>query len=220
MKKCTAYNHKCTKCGILHHYENVCRQSLRKQHQPAPLTVPLPGDDATAIFDSLCSVSDIPTHSAHAITLQHHVYNEFCDAWEKRASDPQPFIDVSIKAVPSDARTLGFPTSILSPTPAVSYPAMANTGCQSCLAGTKLLPKLGLSRHHLLPVTMKMTAADNRSINIAGAIVLRISGTSPSKETIETRQIVYFTDSSGLLLIGMFTSFTAIVHCIWPAAYC
>ena len=141
-------------------------------------------------------------YSTHAITLQHHVYNEFCDAWERRVSDPQPFVDVSIQAVPSDAQDLDLPTSLLSPTLTVSYPAMADTGCQSCLAGTKLLPKLGLGRHHLIPVTMKMTAANNRGISIASTFVLRISGTSPSREAIETRQIVYFTDSSDRLFLS------------------
>ena len=32
--------------------------------------------------------------------------NQFCNAWERRGSDPQPFIDVSIKATPEDAHTL------------------------------------------------------------------------------------------------------------------
>ena len=139
--------------------------------------------------------------AADTITLDHHVYNEFCQAWERRASDPQPFLDVSIKALPRDAQALGLST-LLPITPAVPYPAMADTGCQSCLAGTKLLHKLGLGRQHLAPVTMKMTAANNRGIKIAGALRLRISGTSPSGQTLETRQIVYFTDSSDRLFLS------------------
>ena len=134
--------------------------------------------------------------------LDHHIYNEFCNVWEKRASDPQPFIDVCVHAVPSDAQSLGFPTTLLSPTLSVSYPAVADTGCQSCLAGMSLLTKLGLKRSHLIPVTMKMTVANDHRIIIAGAFVLRISGTSPSGERHETRQVVYFTDSSDRLFLS------------------
>ena len=201
IKKCPAYNHTCTKCRLLHHHESVCRQSQRKQPSQTANTQESP-DDATSIFQSLCSVNDTPPMSAHAITLDHHIYNEFCNAWERRASDPQPFISVSVAANPLDAQDLGLPTPTYGTTPSASYPAMADTGCQSCLAGTKLLSKLGLDRKHLTPVTMKMTAANKSGIRIAGALALRISGTSPSGDTLETRQMVYFTDSSDRLFLS------------------
>ena len=91
---------------------------------------------------------------------------------------------------------------LLSTTSSATYPAMADTGCQSCLTGTKLLSRLGLVRKHLTPVAMKMTATNNRRIDIADALALRISSTSPSGETLETRQIVYFTDSSDRLFLS------------------
>ena len=71
-----------------------------------------------ATFDSLCSVSEAaPVSDAHAVLLDHHVCNEFCKAWEKQASDPQPFIDVTIQAVPSDTHSLGLHTSLNPPPP-------------------------------------------------------------------------------------------------------
>ena len=119
------------------HFANVCRQSSRRPSNPAPSSSPNALGDSAATFDSLCSVSEAaPVSDAHAVLLDHHVYNEFCKAWEKRASDPQPFIDVTIQAVPSHAHSLGFHTSLKTPTHPVTYPMMADTGCQSCLAGT------------------------------------------------------------------------------------
>ena len=53
---------------------------------------------------------------------------------------------------------------------------MADTGCQSCLAGINLLKAMGLQKTHLIPVTMKMTAANSQGIEILGALPLRISG--------------------------------------------
>ena len=79
---------------------------------------------------------------------------------------------------------------------------MADTGCQSCLAGLSLLSKLGLEQRHLFPVSMRMTAANNNGIDILGALVLRITGTSPSGHTVHTRQIVYFTRSSDRLFLS------------------
>ena len=199
-KKCPAFGKKCTKCGITHHFANVCRQSSR---HPANPSSPNALDDSVAIFDSLCCTNDAaPVSNAHSIPLDHHVYNEFCKAWEKRASDPQPFVNVTIQAAPSDANSLGFPTSFPTPTPSITYPAMADTGCQSCLAGTVLLTKLGLDRRHLLPVKMRMTAANRGAIDIIGALALRISGTSPSNTTLETHQLVYFTTSTDRMFLS------------------
>ena len=201
MQKCPAYNQTCAKCGIPHHHESVCRQTRRKSPTATALT-PAAQDDATAIFTTLCSIGDTSSMETHAIKLDHHIYNEFCDMWERRSSDPQPFIDVSITAIPSDSHALGLSAPQFHCTPSVSIKAMADTGCQSCLAGTTLLSKLGLDKRHLNPVQMKMTAANNRGIEIVGATILRISGTSPSRKSMETRQIVYFTDSTDRLFLS------------------
>ena len=118
---------------------------------------------------------------------------------ERRRSDPQPCTTLSITANPSDARSLGFKTQTANTNLAVSYAAMADTGCQSCLAGLDLLQKLQIKRSHLIPVTMQMKAANNKGINIIGAFPLRLSGKSPSGSVLTTRQLVYFTDSTAAL---------------------
>ena len=120
-KKCPAFGKRCTKCNISNHFANVCRQS-----SPNAL------GNSAATFDSLCSVSEAaPVSDAQAVLLDHHVYNEFCKAWEKRASDPQPFIDVTIQAVPSDAHSLGFHTPLKNPTHPVTYPQDASHALQA-----------------------------------------------------------------------------------------
>lgn len=203
MKSCPAYGKTCTKCGIAHHFAKVCRKTSQHNANPAQSPSPNALDDTAATFDSLCSTDEAaPVSNAHSVSLDHHVYNGFCEAWEKRASDPQPFIDVTIHAVPSDTQSLGFPKSLSAPTRPVTFPAMADTGCQSCLAGMALLTKMGLDRRHLLPVNLKMTAANHGAINIVGALALRISGTSPSNTQLETRQMVYFTTATDRMFLS------------------
>ncbi|XP_064400425.1 uncharacterized protein LOC135346657 [Halichondria panicea] len=79
---------------------------------------------------------------------------------------------------------------------------MADTGCQSCLAGLNIVKKLGLSTVDLLPVTLKMHAADDRNIPILGATILRLSGTSSKGEAVSTRQIVYITKHTDKLFLS------------------
>jgi len=44
--------------------------------------------------------------------------------------------------------------------------AMADTGCQSCLTGIKVIQQLGLHQSDLIPVSMRMHAANNQGIEI------------------------------------------------------
>ena len=104
------------------------------------------------------------------------MYNEICDQWSKQASQSQPFIKLQTTVHSEDYAALGFKVKI-SPRTA-SLPAMADTGCQSCLAGANILHPLGLTEDDLIPVTMKMHAANsnNNRITILGATILRFSG--------------------------------------------
>ena len=197
IKHCSAYGHKCTKCGILHHHESVCRkQRSSTQHQDGII------DSSSALFNLLCATTDIQSTNTNSITLDHHIFNEASDTWEKRRSDGQPITNLSIQVHPNDVQELGFPASEIPLSPTVSYPAMADTGCQSCLSGTDLLTKLHLQQSHLIPVQMKMNAANNKTINLIGALPLRITGTSPDGVTHTTRQLVYFTESTNRMFLS------------------
>ena len=134
--------------------------------------------------------------------MEHHIYNELNNSWHKRPSDPQPSVNITAIVVPSDIEDLGIKSTVTAPTPASSYSATADTGCQSCLAASDLLLQLGLNKHNLIPVTMKMSAANNLGITIIGALPLRITGTSPTGVKHTTRQIVYFTPSTKRMFLS------------------
>ena len=228
IKQCPAYGHKCTKCDKRHHFEDVCLAPLWRRNQqrrtPAPSATPdntAHLDEMCPGFESLCPINvetmqhDVKNHNpiphtllettmcTDAITLEHHIYDSFRRTWEKRGSAPQPTVAVSVKHCPDDTRSLQLPSNVTSSRPlSTTYPATADTGCQSCLAGTTLLHQMGLTHANLNRVKMRMTAADNRPINIIGALILRISGKTSNNETLETRQVVYFTDSTSKLFLS------------------
>ena len=51
--------------------------------------------------------------------------------------------------------------------------AVVDTGCQSYLAGFKIVKKLGLSTKNLITVNLKMHAADNHDVHILGTAIMR-----------------------------------------------
>ena len=214
---CPAYNHTCRKCGTQHHFETVCKNSKRYNKNPNTTTSSsnaavthtrsyqdeVPNDNffgASAAFDELCTVTSLSNNNS--IKLDHHIYNSLCDTWDRRNSDPQPCISISVLAVPSDSANLGVTPLFNAPTKSVRYDAMADTGCQSSLAGLELLNTLGLKPSQIIPVHMKMKAANDNNIEILGALPLRITGMSPSKNTYTTRQLVYFTPSARRLFLS------------------
>ena len=85
---------------------------------------------------------------------------------------------------------------------------MADTGCQSCLASMKVIERLGLRKHDLIPVTMQMHAANNDGIKILGAVIMRFIGKSKTGRTLESRQVVYVTSASDKLFLSRETCTT------------
>ena len=150
-----------------------------------------------AVFQSLCSVANAQPIDDNEIIcnlrdfeLEHCIYDPTHDTWVKKSSAPQPTLGLYATHYPCDTRALSLQTPLRRPTKAALVSVVADTGCQSCLAGTNLLSKLGLNERHLSKTRLQMTAANGNNLDIIGAIALRLSD-SASQGGIETRQIVY-----------------------------
>jgi len=190
-KSCIAFGQTCRHCGKSNHLETVCRSKDRVKK-----TSHTPQEYDNALFDTLCTIHTEKCNDdgSCAIVLDHHVYDQLSGTWVNRKSQSQPFIELTIQAIPADFQSLGFPLSTKSK--AVTIPAMADTGCQSCLAGIKIMQQLGLNQSDLIPVSMQMHAANNQGIKILGAMALRLVGRDAQGNPVETRQLTYVTDNS------------------------
>lgn len=188
---CPAYGHRCQLCNRDHHHESVCRSKDRPRRRPPPA----PEDGEAAIFDALCTVMSSPRRQNRKTTsIDHHLFDNLSQTWIRKGSQPQPFINLTIQASHKGYKTLGF--TLNTPSKSISQPAMADTGCQSCLAGIVVLYRLGLTASDLVPVTMKMHTADNKNINILGATILHITAKDTDGRIFETKQMTYITDCS------------------------
>ena len=192
--QCPAYGHKCGHCDKFHHFESVCRGKGKPKTQPSGLS----GEHGGAVFDSLCTIQG-PLRP-RGLPIDHHVYDNLSQTWHRKRSSPQPFLNVTVKAVLGDYRALGYKISF--PPTARPMNALADTGCQSCLAGMQVLHRLGLNQQDLIPVTMEMHTAIDNDIEILGAAPLRFSGKDSRGHLIETRQLTYFTGSSDKLFLS------------------
>ena len=67
-----------------------------------------------------------------------------------------------------------------------TFPSIADTGCQSCQTGFKVVHRLGLRESLIIPVTKKICTAHNGGIRILGAVLLRISCSSSTGQSPTT----------------------------------
>ena len=219
-KECPAFGKTCSACGKQNHLATACR---KKSQMNAPL---VDGDSNTEssageVFEALCSLNtqlpsaplplappaslDVLVHkddNRSHIALSHHMYNQLNDMWVKASSKPQPFIKLTATLTKEDYEALGFKLNSPSPPKSINVSAMADTGCQSCLASSALIQRLGLSTSDLIRVSMKMHAANNDAIEIIGAVILRFSGESIDGAILESRQVVYVTKDSNKLFLS------------------
>ena len=80
--------------------------------------------------------------------------------------------------------------------------AMPDTGCQSCLVGFICIQRLEITKKDLVPVTIKLHTANNQTIKILGAALLRIFGKDQDEHLNETRQFTYVTNESGKFFLS------------------
>ena len=93
---------------------------------------------------------------------------------------------------------------------------MADTGCQSCLAGSKVVRRLGVTTENLIPVSLKMHAVDNHDIGILGATILKLSGKDSEGKERQTRKMVYMINSTeSCSSVGKQVQTLALYHMTW-----
>ena len=116
----------------------------------------------------------------------------------KQRSQPQPTFNLNAEILEKDFSALGLlRTTHKRVTNCHSIVALADTGCQSCLAGVNLLHTLGHTTSEIIPVTTKMCSASGENIKLLGATLLRLSGSDAQGRTHSTKQMVYITNRSG-----------------------
>ena len=122
------------------------------------------------------------------ITLDHHLYDAI-RGWSKQSSTEQPYLTLTA-AIPKEDYT-HFGARLDANTRTVSVPVIADTGCQSCLAGMNMAHSLGLKQKDLIPAKMKMNTANKEAIGILGAFFVRLLGKIPTGARFQMCQICY-----------------------------
>jgi hypothetical protein len=156
-------------------------------------------EEGSNVHDLLCAAITVSNRNGKkAIKLLHHVFNDDM-GWQQRRSQSQPVITISARVCKDDYTHFG--RTLASIPKGGPITAIADTGCQSCLIGLKVVYRLGLRKADLLAVQHRMNAVNRDSINIMGAVLLRLSGNDKDGYPMETAQVCYVTpDTTNMYL--------------------
>ena len=84
---CPAFNHICGRCNIKNHLESLCRSEKRAEGKEEAANAA----GAHAPISDLCGVEN-EVQCNYSVKLDHHVYDNLTDTWQKRPSMSQPVI--------------------------------------------------------------------------------------------------------------------------------
>lgn len=99
---------------------------------PAPLPTPLLTENESAVEEQVYGMNEG--------ILQHQTWVRASNSWTQKRSPPQPNTPVTISAKHEDFRAHG--QTLPQETHNLRTTAMADTSCQSCLAGPTLMDQL------------------------------------------------------------------------------
>ena len=131
--------------------------------------------------------------------LPHQTWQSDTSSWVQQCSPSQPVIAIRVSSHAEDFRTHGH--TLPRESRHIPTTAIADTGCQSCLAGTDLMSKLHFDPNDFIPVNLTMKSASGNNLPILGAALLRIEIPSGKK----TCQMVYFSSEASHIYLSMAT---------------
>jgi hypothetical protein len=183
----------------------LCKQCFTAQ-KPSPPDTPTTAssEEQAHIFDSICMASERTTkitgnRKCNAIKLHHHIFSSD-KGWLQRRAKTQPIVTVTARVCKDDYTHFGVPLKSSPHGGPIS--AVADTGCQSCLIGLKLVYQLGFRKPDLINVQHKMNAVNKNAIEIMGAVLLRLSGFDKDGYPLETAQVCYVTPDTDSMYLS------------------
>ncbi len=130
--------------------------------------------------------TEINVIKSQEIVLSHHIFKN--GNWIPKQKTNHPKVTLEARTEIADYRGFGFEQPIVSK---FIIEAVVDSGAQCCVWGWDNCQLAGFKREDLIPVKQKLNGVSKSSIEIYGAVVLRMCGVSSSTRSIQCAAIVY-----------------------------
>jgi len=194
---------KCTKCSVeINLYKKypsgkfnkaafkMCRQCHRGEGAQSQSKNSCVGADTASSVDSffIGVVTDAETvvPQTCSVTLGHHIFSP--EGWQRASALSHPKLRLRMTTCEEDYTNLGVPYPKIQPK---HIDTVVDSGAQTCLWSRQAFLRNGFMLKDLIPVRHNMKAANAAPINIDGAIIVRLSGTTGAGDTAKAAVMVY-----------------------------
>merc|ERR1711989_125743 len=195
-KFCWAYRLNCSKCKAKGHVAKACKSKKTQAN-----VIDDDGDSKTeeaALSLQLFNISKVNM----VAQLSHTGINEF-GRWARAKVEDHPEVFVSIEADKSGYDQLAKKVALKPERLKVfNSPGLVDSGAQMVVIGKKHLYGMGLTKKDLVPVNMKISAANSGGLKLLGGVFLKIFGYSSSGKRWQTRQMAYCADGCDRLFLS------------------
>ena len=190
-EKCTAWGKTCEFCRKKGHVQSVCQQRDKENtsstsHDKPTVSSLLDADGP--MFCTMTGIQGIKLTSSDRWELDHVEWRDECGWYTTRPKAmPKMQLDVEVMI---DEQVALHPQSILKMTPkrtvvAHNWHCTPDTGAQVTVSGPALLTRLNVREADLIPVSQKVTTANNVQMTILGAIVFKLTSVSSGLSTLQ-----------------------------------
>ena len=193
-KMCKGTNSTCSTCNKKGHLPGVCRSKKKNKFEkeiqnleadPSTPTPDIQGETATMGFFY---------HMSAEISKLSHVGIDQFGKWAKTRIEDHPEVLVEIEPDTDGYEELNLEIKPPVRVKSSQVNALVDTGAQMVVMGIKTVYSMGMGRKHIMPVGMKIKAANTGGLTLLGGVLIKISGTSPKGVTRVTRQLAYIAE--------------------------
>ena len=121
-----------------------------------------------------------------SVTLGHHIFSP--EGWQRASALSHPKLRLRMTTCEEDYTNFGVPYPKIQPK---HIDTVVDSGAQTCLWSRRAFLRNGFTLKDLIPVLHNMKAANAAPINIDGAIIVRLSGTTSAGDTAQAAVMVY-----------------------------
>ena len=202
---CKAFDKKCTKCGKMHHFANVCRSSAptaaavtdgsvtgglisSANFYAMQTTCPTTFEQLRPFVGYLSQEGPVTT-----IPLPHLVHSQVT-GWVSQPALPSPTVSVDIR-IDKPAYTslkIPVPKSSLRTTKARNVCSCADTGAQLTTIPVSLLSSLGVQASDVFPIATNLNTVTGAPVDLIGGLLVEFCGVNPvTGVKCTSRQLAY-----------------------------
>ena len=194
-KSCKAANVNCNLCGKIGHLARVCRSRNNTPHresnmieQENPETPAPPQDESSEAFGFFGHLQ------GESAALSHIGVNKF-GKWTQKQIEEHPEVQISVRPDRSAYTDLQLQRNFPEKTKEVQGVGLADTGAQMVVMGPGTIHAMGMRKKDLIPVEMKIKAANMGGLKLLGGLPVIITGLDELGKERETKQLAYIAEN-------------------------